>query len=291
MRPQLAIFLLAASCFGQTTLRQYLNLSGAQVSSIVQLNQAYLTASFANLTNTNTLKNELSGLLTIPATDPKDLGDRAVAIEYLRRDQAAMQSALQTAIANLLTPAQMTLVQNLIASSILLPLAADASCAYLVEAQVIGVLTLVPTLAAKAPACKPSIFPISVREYLSLSNAQIAAIYQASDAYNDLSARRQNRIADLNQQIQTSPADPTVLGLAYLEIASIKKELIASAANLRAAAMAQLTPEQQAKLKPLQDAQDLQDSGVIAAALNCNIAVLPVGSSNLANGFLTSCFL
>ena len=198
------------------------------------------------LTRDDDSTDELSGLMALPGTDPKDLGDRAIAIEYIRRDQVAKQGALQTSIATLLTPAQMALVQSLIASSTLLPVAADAKCAYLVQSQVVG---------------------------------------------GDFSARRQNRIADLNQQIQISPSDPTVLGLAYLEIANINKDLTAGAANLSATVKAQLTPEQQAKLKGLQDAQDLQDMGLIFNAVSCNIAVLPVGSAGLVTGNLSFCQL
>ncbi len=260
----------------------------------------------------NALNAHLSALFAQTTPDPLDLGKTAVALELIRRDEAAKLATLQTNAAAQLTPAQASLVQNLDAAASLISLVQDAQCAYLLTPQpsswfdtsafypsgiISGLIDPKLGLPIIPPAptgsfCGSAIFPISVRDYLSLTDAQVAAIYQASAAYNDFYARQQNRLADLKQRAQDLLAagntDPVVLGQTYVDTATIGQQIRDKSAQLRDAAQSLLTPAQTAKLKTLQDVQILNSSGIIFNAVSCNLMVYPVGAPHYGSN---SCYL
>jgi len=306
--------LLASSCLGQTTLRQYLNLTNAQATAIVNLNQSYNQYWSSQQQQVDAINNQLSILLTKPAPDPQTLGSLAMQLEMIRRDDVSKQARLQQQVAAQLTAAQVGTVQTLTTAATLQPLVSDAACAYLVKQSFSywfttqWFATQVPTLALRsgdfsfislfpyvAPAlpyvppaptgsfCGSQVFPISVREYLSLTDSQIAALYAASAAYNDFYVRQQNRLADLNQQIAAlrvaGNVDPVVLGQPYAEIARIGQTITDKSNQLRDAALTQLTPAQAAQVTTLQQAQDLNNNNLIYTATGCGLLVLPAASS------------
>jgi len=293
--------LLAGSCVGQTTLRQYLNLSNTQATTIVALNRTYNQYWSSQQQQVDSINKQLSTLLTTPAPDPQALGNFAVQLETIRRDEVSKQAALQQQVAAQLTAAQVGTLQSLAAAAVLQPLANDANCSYLIKIRPSHWFSTTqfynpksfqfyPSSAlpyvAPAPTgsfCGSQIFPISVREYLGLTDAQVAALYSASAAYNDFYTRQQNRLADLKQQVAALMAagnvDPVILGQQYAEIARIGQAITDKSNQLRDAAFTQLTPAQTSQVATLQQAQDLNDNSIIAYAVGCNLLQLPVGSS------------
>jgi len=308
--------LFAGGCWGQNDLRQRLGLTDSQAVAIVKLNQDYNIYWFARQERVGSLNNELSEIVGVPAPDAREIGVRAVELEAIRRDRVERQAVLRGQVAAQLTPAQTTSVNGLIAAYTLQPLANDAACAYLVNGNPYfpqyssqlyptgalrsGDFSLTPPLpyiplAPTASFCNSNLFPISVRDYLGLTDAQIASIYAASAAYNDFYSRKQNRLTELRLEIEDLTAhgntDPVALGLRYAEMAQIGREMEAKKAQLRDAARTVLNAPQTVKLKALQDTQTMLESNVLNEAVGCNLIQLPLGAglNQPAAGGLSFC--
>ena len=297
---------ICTTCFAQSPLRQYLGLTNAEAAAIQNANQTYNDIWFVQQDRINSVDRELSALLATPAPDPAELGRRAVELEMIRRDRVSRQANLQTQVAALLTPTELNAVQTLVSTAALQPLVSDAQCAYLLPPDqfywfssnafypVFGDAKnfLYPTSLPYIPPaptgsfCGSQVFPFSLRQYLALTDAQIASLFAASAAYNDFYARQQNRLAEIDlatQDLTAKPgADPVGLGLLYVEKANIGQQIAAKSAQLRDAALTQLTPIQITQLKTLQDAQALSQNNLVNDALGCNLLALPAGSSNYA---------
>ena len=312
----------SAACFGQSTSAPSFPLAPSQVAAIQQLDADYNKVWDGEQQRIARLGSELIDLVSQQNPDPRELGSRAVSLELIRRERAAAQTVVQAKIAALLTDSQTAALKALVSSVSLQPLADDAACAFLLPqapnrwfdvqypTAITGALSFNPfpfyyvsALPYIPPAptgsfCGSQIFPISVRQYLSLTDAQVAYLYSASADYNDFYARKQNRLTELQLEITdltTTPnVDPVVLGSRYVEMTQISQQLQAKAVQVRDAAQTQLTPAQSARLKTLKDAQDLLASGLPNRLINCNILVLPEGSSYLPTGLtlsFSSCFL
>ncbi len=309
-----AALLLAANCFALGHFQPVFELSDTQRAAVMQLNQKYNGAWFAQQDRLSTLDREVRQLMSQAAPDPREIGVRAVEIESIRRDRVAKQTALQKQIAELLTPAQMATLQGLVSAAILRPLANDAACANLVAQRqfqwfnttalytafpgnIIPASRFIPSLIPPAPTasfCGSETFPISVREYLSLTDAQISRLFAASAEYNDFYTRKQNRLNDLNLEIADLTAmpgvDPVVLGLRYLEVAQIGQQIQEKSAQLRNASRSQLTLTQTALVNVL----EISNSGLVDNLVGCNLLQLPLGSANSRAGItgtVSNCFL
>jgi len=309
-----AALLLTANCYGLDHFQPVFDLSDTQRAAVVQLNQKYNDAWFAQQNRFYTLDREVRYLITQVAPEPREIGVRAVEIENIRRDRVAKQTALQKQIEDLLTPAQMAALQGLVSAAILRPLASDAACANLVAQRqfqwfdttalypifpgnIIKASRFIPSLIPPAPTasfCGSEMFPISVRDYLSLTDAQISMLFAASAEYNDFYVRKQNRLNDLNLEIADLTAmpgvDPVVLGLRYLEVAQIGQQIQDKSAQLRDASRSQLTPAQTLLVNVL----DISNSGLIDSLVGCNLLQLPLGSANSGagiTGIASNCFL
>ncbi len=320
---KLSLFLIAvlsaSGCWGQSDLRQRLGLSDSQAVAIAKLNQDYNTYWFARQQLVDSVNQELAMIAAVPVPDAREIGTRAVELEVIRRDRVEKQNILRGQVAAQLTAAQITSVNGLMAAFTLQPLVSDAACAYLVNGNpyssrwfdttatafpsslgIPGLLLSGPPLPYIPPAptasfCNSDLFPISVRDYLTLTEAQIASIYAASAAYNDFYARRQNRLMELRLEIQDLTSrgntDPIPLGLRYAEMAQIGRDLDVKSAQLRDAARTVLTAAQTVKLKALQDAQAVLESNAVNYAVGCNLLQLPPGSglNQQASGGLSFC--
>lgn len=299
------LLLSVGACQAQTSLTQYLNLTGAQRSNILNLNGSYTNDWVAQQLKLLAAQNELGELAVQAGADQLQLGQLAITAETIRRDRVAKELVLRKQLANLLTPAQVAALQTLAASAVLAPLATDAACAYLVSPfvpQFVGVPSSLlsaidqpapPALAAfsvpdipPAPTgsfCGSSQFPISVREYLALTDAQVTSLFSASASYNDFYARKQNRLTDIQLAIAdltASPAaDSLALGSLYIEMGQIGQQIKEKAAQLRDAALSQLNSAQSSQVKTLQTVQDYSNAGLFANAIGCKLLVLPAGAS------------
>ena len=305
----IAFFVAVSACCGQTTLSQYLALTSAQQTSIQQLNSDY--ASYLDKQNHQLagINSQISQLYSSGSPDPAALGSLYVQEEMIRRDIAAHLSTLQTQAAAQLTNAQAGLVQQLGNSIVLQPLASDAACAFLMRqvpnpvsrspfsgvtvfttlnqtTGAIGYATFVLLQPYVPPAptgtfCGSSMFPISIREYLSVTDTQVAALAAASAAYNDYYAKQQDQMNDLYVNIRDETAkpspDPAALGFFYAQLAAIGKSISQEQADLQQQGQAVLTDAQKTALKKLQDAAALEP--MAQAAETCNLLVQPPGTS------------
>ena len=105
-------------------------------------------------------------------------------------------------------------------------------------------------------------FPLSLKQFLDLTDAQVLQIGKFSDNYNQTVREKQVRISQLqieiNQQTANDPIDPMELGVRYAEMAQIQKDLRNGQTNLRTSVRQVLTDVQKAKVKILDDAMKLQ---------------------------------
>jgi hypothetical protein len=118
------------------------------------------------------------------------------------------------------------------------------------------------------------VFPL-LKTYLGLTEAQIMQIVTNLDEYGRLVAQRQQRInqvqSEVQQETEKSPLDPAALGIRYAEIETICRNVREEAAAAQNRNLTLLTDVQKAKLKVLEDAYKLlpviteaQSAGVLA---------------------------
>ncbi|MDQ2899302.1 MAG: hypothetical protein M3Y07_05805 [Acidobacteriota bacterium] len=298
--------LFSATLLGQTTLRQFLSLSDQQATTIVSLNTEFQHYNSGKQQRINTVNSELADLYAQPPADPTTLGMRYVELEAIRRDVADHATTLRSQVDAVLTPAQVPLLQMFRNDAPLQALLSDARCAFLVMAPPLSQwfdtsAALVPLLvpasrisaqlpyapaAPSATFCGSSQFPLSTLEYLNVTEDQVSAIASASARYNDLYARKQNRMQQLQIEIRDETAkespDPVELGTRYAELQSIGLELQKAQDDLRQEARGTLAGPQIAKLKALDDAASLQPA--VIQAVGCNlIEPPPAANSYYAN--------
>ena len=306
MRLPLILSFCLASCFGQTaTLTQYLNLSTAQKTAITKLTSDYAIYLRGQESQRNTLNQQLAQFYAAGSPDPVQIGTLYVQIEMINRDEAAHQSTLAAQIAAQLTSAQAALIPPLSQSITLTPLFQDASCGFLMSytspvgfgvgilgvptyAQRSGDFSFISNLPYIPPApsatfCGSQVFPISIREYLSLTDAQISALANASAGYNSYYAKMQDQTNDLSINIRDETAkpspDPAALGFFYASLASIGQNIQNQGIALRQQALTLLSDPQKATLKSLQDSAALQP--LAYQALVCGLLSQPPGSGTI----------
>ena len=116
-----------------------------------------------------------------------------------------------------------------------------------------------------------------VKAYLELTDAQVTQIVLNLDDYTRLAAQRQQRVFQVQTEIQQetakSPLDPAALGIRYAEVESICRNVRDEGTAAQNRNLAVLTDAQKAKLKVLEDASKLfpivneaQNAGLLAPA-------------------------
>lgn len=111
-----------------------------------------------------------------------------------------------------------------------------------------------------------------LREYLSLSEAQLNAMLAINREFNLLLAQREQRLRQVDQEIaeetRKESLDPQALGIRYAESEAICRELRAQYADVHRRHRASLTPGQSARLRTLEEAQRLMPAISQAQQLN-----------------------
>ena len=114
-----------------------------------------------------------------------------------------------------------------------------------------------------------------VKAYLGLTDAQVSQIVLNLNDYGRLAAQRQQRMFQVQSEIQVetarSPLDPAALGIRYAEIESICRNVRDEGIAAQDRNLGVLTDAQKAKLKALDDAYKLfpiineaQNAGLLA---------------------------
>jgi len=118
----------------------------------------------------------------------------------------------------------------------------------------------------------PALFPVQLKQYLALSDDQVARIGNVSQQVYTLEASKIQRQAQLQIEIAQETAkpvpDPTALGTRYAELESIRRDLDALQKNLTQQLQAVLGADQKAKLATLQQALSLYSTACSAVSIN-----------------------
>lgn len=105
-------------------------------------------------------------------------------------------------------------------------------------------------------------FPETLRRFLDLSNTQVDAISRLNGDYRRKVSEKQDRMnqvrGEIAEETQKDILDPMALGLRYVEIEAIQRDLRDQLTNVRLLIRQTLNDAQRAKLKALDDAIKLQ---------------------------------
>jgi hypothetical protein len=159
-----------------------------------------------------------------------------------------------------------------------------------------GKLVIIVVLSAAAllgqtpgPVTPFPLFPPDLQKYLELTSAQVDAIRRADTELELFRVRKQLRVAQVQREIREWTAkdllDPMQLGLRYVELETINREIREEEKKTIVKARAVLNPAQLAKLKVLEDAVKLQP--LINDAVCENLIEVP--SSSAAPGGTAGC--
>jgi hypothetical protein len=111
-----------------------------------------------------------------------------------------------------------------------------------------------------------------VKVYLQLLDGQMESIYRNNDEYNGFSQTKRTRITQVQTEIYDESGresmDPMALGVRYVEIELICRDMTDKAKRLREQNLAVLTTDQKEKLKALEAAVALAPTGSEAQYAN-----------------------
>ncbi|MBN9660733.1 MAG: hypothetical protein J0H49_21255 [Acidobacteria bacterium] len=115
--------------------------------------------------------------------------------------------------------------------------------------------------------------PETLITYLGLTNSQAQQISKNNSSYTELVAQKNARIWQVQEEIseETSkdPIDPSALGVRYMEIELICRDISKAGDELRKSNVALLTESQKVKLTALEEAMKL--APVFTAAQSANL--------------------
>src|SRR4030088_3106721 len=99
-------------------------------------------------------------------------------------------------------------------------------------AQISVLVPILLFLSGLAPAqIFVTLFPADLKQYLILTDAEVAFIQQATTDYNQTASTKQRRIFDLQNEIadetRKDQTDPMALGVRYVELESIRRDMAA----------------------------------------------------------------
>jgi hypothetical protein len=130
-------------------------------------------------------------------------------------------------------------------------------------------------------------------QYLGLNDNQATAIRQANNSYFQFTMQKSLRSSQVQNEIAVETArptlDPMALGLRYLELEAIQREIATEEARTRTTVQAILTDAQKTKIKALEDAMRLQP--LICDAQSARILAPPAFVSVVTGSILPFPFL
>lgn len=110
------------------------------------------------------------------------------------------------------------------------------------------------------PIGAPEPFAV-LRQFLNLTNDQYTKLAQIQTDFGRLVESKRDRVGqvnfEINQETAKSSLDASALGVRYLELEVICREVVGASALLSKSSLAILTDVQKVKLKQLEDAMNL----------------------------------
>lgn len=114
--------------------------------------------------------------------------------------------------------------------------------------------------------------PETLITYLGLTNSQAQQIGKNNDSYGELVAQKNARIwqvqAEISEETGKDPIDPSALGVRYMEIELICRDINKAGEDLRKTNVALLTESQKVKLTALEEAMKLAPLYSAAESVN-----------------------
>jgi hypothetical protein len=253
-------------------LKQYLNLTDAEVTFIQQASTDYSQLAASKQLRIFELQNEIAAETQKDQPDPMALGVRYAEIESIRRDLTNQLAALRDKLRASLDDTQRSKLTALNDARILQPIVTDAQCENLLDpgipvfrsGQFSGVLVGDFSLSSSSTVsgCYLSLFPQELSQYLNVSSDQADSITSLNTNNQQQTAGRQQNISDLQMQIAQESAkdtlDPLALGTLYAQVEDIRRSIANDLTALRNNARAVLSDMQRVKLNSLDDARKLQ---------------------------------
>ncbi len=136
----------------------------------------------------------------------------------------------------------------------------------------------VPTALAQIPDwLNVFLFPPELKAYLDLSDDQVARIRQLNSQLDTFQASKGHRQVqvhiEIGQETAKETLDPMALGIRYLELEVIRREIEAERKRTASEVQTVLNPAQKTKLATLQEA--LRSSSTACAAVHQNLITMP----------------
>jgi hypothetical protein len=275
---------LIANSYFPPDLKQYLNLTDAEVSFIQQSSADYNQLASTKQVRIAELQNEIAAETQKDQPDPMALGVRYAEIESIRRDLTNQLAALRDKLRASIDDAQRSKLTALNDARNLQPIVVDAQCEDLLDPSVPnGILRYAPTatfiigdfsmsLGPNGLSCYLSSLPRELSQYLTLSNDQADTITGLNSNYQKQTDSRQQNISQLQAQIAQETAqdtlDPVALGTLYAQVETIRRNIANELVTLRNNARAALNDTQRVKLNILDDARKLQPLATEATCQN-----------------------
>ncbi|MBM3739057.1 MAG: periplasmic heavy metal sensor [Acidobacteria bacterium] len=272
--PLLAIPALNAQPRFNPELERYLELTAAQVDQLVRSSQDLDRSLATRQRRTADIQNELAAERRKPTLDPLAFGDRYAEIEMLRRGAIEDQAEWRKRNRAVLNATQTARLPALEASRHSEHLQSEAACAGLLERppQIASFIIRDPL---GAGFCASSV-PLALRLYLDLTDAQARAISDLLSSHQRSVLATETRIrqveTEISQETAREPIDPSALGVRYVEIEHLRREIAAAASTVREKAKAELSPAQNARLAIVQASAGLAP---VTAAAECEGLIDP----------------
>lgn len=130
---------------------------------------------------------------------------------------------------------------------------------------------------------------LALRQYLELTNEQVATIVRLNTDYLRFQSDKMNRQSqvslELSQEMRRDTLDPMAIGVRYVEMEAIRRELAAEQKKVAQEVQALLTAAQRTKIQALQEV--LRTYPIACEALSQNLMSAPEQTASGQPGVIT----
>ena len=129
---------------------------------------------------------------------------------------------------------------------------------------------------------------LALRQYLDLTNAQVASIVRLNteaQRFQQEKFRRQAQVSfEISQEMRRDTLDPMAIGLRFVELEAIRRDIAAEQARVARDVQALLTAAQRTRIQALQDV--LRTYPVACEALAHNLMSAPQQTGQMPGGII-----
>ena len=282
MRGLVLFFALSALGWGQTLsglfgpqfehVIPYLGLTEAQLDQILQRGDDLLIWEMGRQERVYDLQTEIAAEKARSPLDPMALGVRYVEIETIRREIAARRATLVPGNVVLLTEEQRGKLAPLEAAMRLRGTWAEVEQLGLVATKCPAMIQCIPApYRIPRPIALDSLPVQAAKDYLGLTDSLIGTLREQRRAFWNWAAQRDERAGEVEKEIAVetarSPLDPMALGVRFVEVEMIRREIAEREKGLAASNLGLLTEAQRGRLAELERQMTLAEIGDEARVL------------------------